>query len=688
MQPDTAKRQARRAPQQASIRIASVGNVAPSRLPAAPGPQLATRVDVAPSGDGWLHEIKFDGYRLMARISGSNVRLLSRNGNDWTERFPVLVKAFTRLSVEEALIDGELVALQSDGTSSFRQLQEALAAKRTKDLVFEAFDLIHLDGYVLTEVELATRKKLLKSLLANRGTATNRGPIRYVQHFEGKGAALFEEVCSLGLEGIVCKRRTARYRSGRTTDWLKMKCVQQAEFVVGGYTKPSNARSGFGALLLGAYTPARQLRYVGSVGTGFSAQQLRNLHRVLRKLESERCPFDEGRHRDAIRGVHWVRPELVADVEYSEWTRDGMLRHPVFRGIREDREPGEIELGMPAAPVATRSRPATPPAPVILGATRRRAGDGVAGAQPRARRGLGNAGIEVAGVRLTHPDRVLYPDQGVTKLHLARHYAQAAPWMLPHVTNRPLAVVRCPEGSGKPCFYQKHPPEGLPEAVGRVRIRESGGEATHLYVESLAGIVALVQMGALELHCWGSRVDLLERPDLMVFDLDPGPSVEWTDVIRGARELDARLAALGLRTFPKLTGGTGLHLVVPLERRHEWDEIKQFARAVAEASARERPDRFTAQISKAKRQGKIFIDYLRNGRGATAVASYSTRARQGAAVAVPISWDELSAATTPDRYTVETLPRRVAELSRDPWEGFERARATLTPEMCAVARSR
>ena len=626
-------------------------------------PQLATRSNAAPSGDGWLHEIKFDGYRLIARLEGRAVRLFSRNGKDWTARFPALVEALADLEIDEAMLDGELVALQADGTSSFRLLQEALSANRTAGLIYEVFDLLYLDGYDLTEVELERRKRLLRDLFASRNVLNHRGPIRYVHHFEGKGEALFDEVCQLGLEGIMSKRRASHYRSGRTTDWLKIKCVQQGEFVVGGFTDPSNARIGFGALLLGAYDDRDELRYIGSVGTGFSAQRLRTLYQQLRELETETSPFSFNPSLELVRGAHWVKPELVADIEFTEWTRDGVLRHPVFRGLREDRNPKEIMLATEFPSVET-VRIESP----------------TKGARMTKPQRPNPSGETIAGVRLTHPDRILYPEQGVTKAHLAHYYEHVADRILPHLAYRPLTLVRCPDGQQGACFYQKHPPEGLGDAVHRVSIEESEGPAEYMYVDSLTGIVSLVQFGALELHAWGSVVDALETPDLLVFDLDPGPGVTWPRLIEGARMLEERLATLGLKSFPKLTGGKGLHLVVPLVPRADWERAKTFCKAVAEGLAREHPERFTANMAKSKRRGRVFIDYLRNGRGSTAIVPYSTRARPGAPVAVPIAWDELDPASRSDRYGIDTVRRRLAALRKDPWPDFERARRAISDE--------
>src|SRR5690606_17098343 len=459
--------------------------------------------------------------------------------------------------------------------------------------------------------ELEARKRVLKELLASRGLLSHRGTIRYVQHFEGRGEALFDEVCQLGLEGIMSKRRGSPYRSGRSTDWLKIKCVQQGEFVVGGFTDPSNARIGFGALLLGAYNDRGELHYIGSVGTGFSAQRLRTLYQELRELEVDWSPFAYSALLASVRAAHWVKPELVADVEFTEWTRDGVLRHPVFRGLREDRNPNEIVLGAEYSPAELRIEPPTRGARMTKPA------------RPP------NPDDRVAGVRLTHPDRILYPDQGVTKAHLARYYEQIAEHILPHIANRPLTLLRCPDGQEKSCFYQKHPPEGLGEAVRRVMIEESNGSAEYMYVDSIAGIVSLVQIGALALHVWGSVIDALETPDMLIFDLDPRPGVIWPRLIDAALFLRERLEELGFRSFPKRTGGQRLQRVDPVGARADWERAKEFARTVAERAARDQPERLTADMAKPRRQGRIFIDYLRNGRGATAICSYSTRARVG-----------------------------------------------------------
>lgn len=655
------------------------GRLAGSRkrgLAADPQPQLASLVDEAPVGDDWLHEIKFDGYRILARLEREGdeltARLLSRNGKDWTDRFAKLAPVLARLPADSALVDGEVVAFSADGSSSFRRLQEALSEGRTGHLVYQAFDLLYLGGYDLTATPLLERKRALAGLLAGASLGGS-GTVRVTDHQVGKGPAFFEQACGLGLEGIISKRRDAPYRPGRGKDWVKVKCTRQEELLIGGFSDPSGSRAGFGALLLGAYDESGKLVYAGKVGTGFSDRHLRELHGRLRELEVAEAPFDSA---PSGRGVHWVRPVLVAEVEFTEWTRDGALRHPSFRGLREDREPEEIR--MPAAMSVSKRTKA--------GSGNSKRDEGVESGKPvgeRSERRPRKGEAQVAGVRLSSPDRVLYPEQGVTKLALAQYYEDIAEWILPHLANRPLSLVRCPQGREKQCFFQKHPDEALAKDTARVEIEESDGPAPYLYARTLADIVSLVQAGVLELHVWGSRVDDVERPDILVFDLDPAPDVPWSEMLRAVRELRDRLAELGLESFPRTTGGKGLHLVVPLERGPRWDEAKEFAHAVAKAHESDDRRRITTNMSKAKRRGKIFLDYLRNGRGATAIASYSTRSREGAPVAVPVRWDELGGAMRADRYDISNLRRRLAALRSDPWAEFDEARRPLTKKMLA-----
>jgi bifunctional non-homologous end joining protein LigD len=624
-------------------------------LPSDPRPLLPTLTDKVPSGERWVHEIKFDGYRILGRIENGKTRLISRNGEDWTHRFPEIAALLDGLPVRDALLDGEIVALGKDGVSRFRGLQEALARGSTANLTYQLFDLLYLDGLDLAGADLGARKEALARLLRAVGLIGS-ARVRYTDHLVGQGPAFLEQACRLGLEGIISKRADEPYREGRSTRWLKVKCMRHEELVIGGYTDPGGSRLGFGALLLGAYRDD-DLIYVGRVGTGFSNRQLESLHRVLRQIEIPRSPFETP---PAAVGLHWVRPDLVAEVEFTEWTAAGLLRHPAFRGLREDRDPGEIRL-----PAGARSG-----SPV--------AGSASSGAARRRLR------VAVAGVTISHPERVIYPRQGVTKLALAHYYEDIADWILPHLSERPLSILRCPQGLEQECFFQKHPGQAMPRTIPRIEIAEKSGPKPYLFVRRARDLVELVQNGTLELHVWGSRVTDVERPDLLVLDLDPAPDVSWSRVLRAAFALRERLAALGLESFVRTTGGKGLHLVTPLIPTLGWDEVKAFARAIAEAHAHDDPRRFTADMSKSKRQGRIFIDYLRNGRGSTAIASYSTRAREGATVAVPLSWDELSPAVTSDRFDIENLRRRLDSLPADPWDGFEAARRAITPQMRAA----
>jgi bifunctional non-homologous end joining protein LigD len=595
----------------------------------------------------------------VAHIERGKVRLVTRNGHDWTARLRALAKQLQAMPVQDAVLDGELVALSTSGASSFRELQEALSRKQTALLSYQVFDLVHLDGHDLSDVPLIERKQALAQLLQAAGYDTS-STVRYSDHVQGQGPEFFEQACALGLEGVVSKRADTPYRSGRSRQWLKVKCAHQnAEFVVGGYTPPAGARSGFGALMLGSYRNGR-LEYSGRLGTGFSSRQLEELYALMQRQEIPQSPFAPSPSLPRLRGLHWVRPTLVVEVEYVERTRDGLLRQPRFIGLREDVAPEEVESSGALLEEA-----------VPAAASARHAGEGA---------------IEIEGTELTHPERILYPEQGVTKLALARYYESIHEWVLPYLAHRPLVLLRCPEGrpesaDDKPCFYQKHLPRTQARSVPRIAIREEEEAGDYVYVRSLADLLVLVQHDVLEFHVWGCRVEDVERPDLLVFDLDPAPEVAWAEVVRTARGLRERLQQLGLTAFPRTTGGKGLHLVVPLQPDADWHTVKNFARAVAERHAQDEPRLLTANMSKSKRRGKIFLDYLRNIRGSTAIASYSPRARPHAPVAVPLRWDELSVALRSDHYTVETLPRRLRALKADPWEGFFEAAVPLGAEM-------
>jgi bifunctional non-homologous end joining protein LigD len=617
-----------------------------AKLPGVILPQLTTLVDEAPTGKNWLHEIKFDGYRILARLEDGKVHLHTRKGLDWTHRFPELARYLAGLSIESAVLDGEVTALQKDGSTSFRKLQEALSSKNTGNLRYYVFDLPYLEGYDLRAAPLIERKRALLGLLRRAGVRGD-GLMVYSEHVEARGQDFYEQACRLGLEGIVSKRIDAPYSGQRDKTWLKVKCREHQTFVVGGFTPPGGSRIGFRSLLLGVYD-GDEFHYAGRVGAGFSGRQLEELHRRLSALTIEKKPFVDDVPGPRA-GIKWVEPRLVIEVEYAERTRDGRLRHPAFRGVREDLDPKEVGMEKPVH----QSDDSSPP--------------------PRKK----TEKVVVAGVRISHPDRILYPEQGVTKVDMARYYESIADWMVPLVARRPLSLVRCPDGTTSECFYQKHPSPSLTKGLPRIPIPEKEDTRDYVYVESVAHLITLVQAGTLEIHPWGCHIDDIEHPDLLVFDLDPGPDVGWDYIMQAARDLRDRLADAGLTGFLRTSGGKGLHVVTPLEPRADWDEAKAWAKALAERQAADDPRRLTSNMSKAKRQGRIFIDYLRNGRGATAIASYSTRARPGAPVAVPLRWDELDADLRPDTYNLRNLPRRLRALTSDPWEGFEEARTPL-----------
>ncbi len=625
-------------------------------------PQLATLVEKPPEGDLWLHEIKYDGYRILAFKNNSRVRLLTRNGNDWTERFEALERSLAALTVERIVTDGEVVVRRADGTTDFQALQNVLKGRLAGRLVYYAFDIIYLDGFDLTRTPLGERKKILQRLLAGQDRDS---ALQFSDHIMGGGPAVYHHACRYALEGVVSKRVDASYRQRRTRDWVKSKCLQRQEFVLGGFTRPSGSRTGFGALLLGYHSPGGDLIYAGRVGTGFDEKMLRMLTRDLESIEQAASPFAKPLSSEEVRGVRWVAPERVAEVEFSQWTADGRLRHPAFKGLREDKAAGDVVRETPAVlPHQPAHNDANP-------------SSGAAGVNAAT---SGSPG-RVAGIRLTHPDRVLYPDQGITKYELALYYAQVADRILPHLSERPLTIVRCPQGRQKKCFYQKHFTDQLPTSVKGISIKDKTETRLYIIIEDIRGIIALVQLGALEFHPWGSRTDRLEHPDRMIFDLDPGPGISQPQLVDGCHHLKNRLQDLGLESFVKTSGGKGFHIVVPLVRRSTWDEVKTFSGALSADLTRCHPNLFIATMSKAKRTNKIFVDYLRNARGATSVAPYSTRARSGAPVSVPLDWQELNERVTPDMYTVKNLAHRWKALQKDPWSDFFKIRQSMTLAM-------
>ena len=617
-------------------------------MPRKLAPQLATLAATVPPDEGWLHEIKLDGYRMLARIAGGKVTLLSRNGNDWTGKFPGTVAALAELGLGEAVLDGEIVHLRADGVSDFSALKDDLSAGDTSGTIYFLFDLLYLAGWDLTGARLDARKAALERLIADRGGGT----LRYSDHVEGSGEAFHRNACRMALEGVISKRADAPYRSGRSAAWLKVKCQAREELVVIGWTDPSGSRQGFGALLLGYYDAHGRLHFAGGVGTGFDTRTLRALRAKLDRLARKEAPSPEIA-RAVPRRTHWVKPELVAELRFSEWTTDGRLRHPVFLGLRDDKAARDVVRD----PLSGGALPADAAAPPTA-------------ALPRGT-------VEIGGVRLSNAEKVLYPEAGITKLDLARYYEAVAAKILPEIAGRPLTLVRCPEGYRGHCFYQKHASQSVPLALRRVDIAEKSGSSIYLVADDLAALWSLVQMGVLEIHVWGSKEPQIEKPDRIVFDFDPDEGLAWERVGEAALELRALLEELGLESFVKATGGKGLHVVLPLRPRYGWEEIKGFTKAIAQLMVERRPGAYTATLAKKARRGRIFVDYLRNQRGATAVAAYSARARANAPVAAPLNWQEVEAGIRSDAFTIATLPKRLAALKRDPWQGIDEARQSL-----------
>ncbi|MBO0738184.1 MAG: DNA ligase D, partial [Alphaproteobacteria bacterium] len=644
---------------------ASIAGAQKGRMPNAVKLQLATPADKAPDGADWLHEIKYDGYRLLARIEGRKARLFTRGGLDWTAKFPSLAGRLDELRLDSALIDGEIVHLDPDGTSNFAALQDAISRGTTEILSFFAFDLLYREGWDLTGAALEDRKEALARIIAPNA----EGMVRYSDHQVAHGPAFFRQACSYHLEGIISKRRSEPHRPGRGGSWLKVKCRNREEFVVIGFTDPERSRQGFGALLLGHYDPHGELRYAGRVGTGFDTSRLVALRGQLDALARAEAPVSLPKGV-AHKGVHWIEPHLVAEIEFASWTTDNLLRQASFQGLRGDKDAAEVvydrsSKAVAAADPAPKKIAARPPPPAAKQAQ---------SAEPeRARDGS----VVFAGVRITHPDRILCPGTSFTKLDVARYYAAVCEWALPHLARRVLTLVRLP-AVGKKSFYQKHIGTEVPDAIRRVELDEEAGPEVFPYIDDLSGLIGLVQMGVLEIHPWGSPIEKLETPDRVTIDLDPDEGLPWPRVSEAAIDVREALLGIGLESFAKTTGGKGLHVVIPLTAKLGWDEVKAFAKWVADGFVAQRPHDFTANMAKKSRQGRIYIDYLRNGRGATAVGAYSPRARPGAPVSTPLSWEEVEKAVRPDGFTLETVPNRVATRGSDPWAEMMAVRQSIS----------
>ena len=648
---------------------ADLRSVPEEKFPGFISPQLARQATAPPSGDDWIHELKLDGYRIQVHLQpgkglhDKKITLLTRKGLDWTHRMPDLASAAQQIPADSAILDGEAVVLDERGSTSFAALQIAFQEGSKADINYFAFDLLHLNGHNLRNLPLIERKELLEKLISGQD---DDSPIRLSEHFAADGKKVFEQACSLGAEGIISKLSSAPYSSTRGSSWLKEKCYQVQEFVIGGFTEPSTGEHGIGALLIGYYD-RDQLRYAGRSGTGFTQKSSATIRKQLDKLLQSRTSFVD-LPKGVSRGVHWVKPELVAEISFSNWTRDNLARQAAFKGLREDKPAKEVVREKAETLEQAKIETAEPMPKTKHGTTK-----------PKS---AGSSGKSTTDLPITHPDKILDPESGMTKLDLARYYLAVAGYMLPHVADRPLSIVRCPEGTGKQCFFQKHVSKGLPPGIGSIAVpdKKSGAVEQYLTLNTAQGLVGMAQLGVLEIHPWGSKNDDLERPDRIIFDMDPDEAIEWKTLAETANAFRSLLEDLGLESFLKTTGGKGLHVVVPIRPENEWPIVKDFAYNVVRGMERKNPGLYVTKMTKALRKNRIYLDYLRNDRGSTAVAPYSPRARSGAPVALPLDWKMLDAKARPV-FRVSDFNSWKKRLNDDPWVEMSRVRQRLTSKI-------
>ncbi|MBX8604996.1 DNA ligase D [Pseudomonas cichorii] len=611
-------------------------------------PQLATLVEAPPEGD-WLYEIKFDGYRILARLHDGDVKLLSRNGNDWTDRMPQLASALKALKLKDSWLDGEVVVLDSQGLPDFQALQNAFETGRSQDILYYLFDAPFLKGQDMRERPVEERREALRQVLDKQKSTL----LRYSDAFRVGHRNIVESASAMGLEGVIGKRAGSPYVSKRNADWIKLKCRLRQEFVIVGYTAPQGSRSGFGALLLAVNDEEAGLVYAGRVGTGFSAVLLKQLLKRLEPLQRDTSPLARPLNSAQKRNVQWLEPQLVCEVEFAQWTREGILRQAAFVGLRSDKPASDIVREHPQQVTA-------PSAPKVS----------------RNARGK----VNVAGIGVSHPERVIDRESQAQKIDLAHFYESIADWILPHLANRPVALLRCPEGVEGEQFFQKHAERLAIPHIHKLDPALDPGHAPLMEVDTVQALIGATQMGAIEFHTWGATHDRIETPDHLVLDLDPDPALPWRSMIEATQMLLAVLEELGLEAFLKTSGGKGMHIIVPLARQADWDSVKAFAKAIAEFVSRQLPERFTAVMGPKNRVGRIFVDYLRNTRGGSTVTAYSVRARPGLPVSVPISRDELEGLQSARQWHIGNLEQRLRQLGSDPWAGY-RNRQRITQKM-------
>ncbi|MCU1320453.1 MAG: ATP-dependent ligase [Acidobacteriaceae bacterium] len=642
------------------------------KLPTFLPPQLATQSTTPPTTGGWLHELKLDGYRIQARLQDGKVELLTRTGLDWTHRMKSIAAEVASLPCKSAILDGEVVVLGDDGNTSFADLQAAFQEGVKKPLTYFVFDLLHLNGHNLRNLPLIERKALLADLL---NLKTSGETVRLSEHLETSGETMFHKACELHAEGIISKRADAGYSSGRSSAWLKLKCIHEQEFVVGGFTLPAKGHAGLhaiGSLLLGYYDEDKNLIYAGRTGTGFTQKTHASIRTQLEALRQTANPFTNP-PAEVRRAAIWVKPILVAQVRFATWTADNLVRQASFQGLREDKAAPEVRREEPVTKPRTARSSAShsPPAPIA------------AKSSPHSKKSpdapASKATTEHAPVRLTHPDKTIDEESKLTKQQLADYYWAIAPHMLPQITGRPLSLVRCPEGSTKPCFFQKHITTMLPPGIESVPVpdKKTGKPEPYITLSTPEALAGLAQMGVLEIHPWGSRNEDLEHPDRIIIDLDPDAAISWRTLADAAAEVRKHLKKIGLESFLKSTGGKGLHVVAPIDPHYDWVIIKQFAHALVLEIEKSNPALYLTKMSKAARTDKIYLDYLRNERGATAVAAFSPRARAGAPVSLPLAWTDLKLEDRP-LFHVADLPTWKSRLTRDPWEQLPLIHQSLT----------
>ncbi|WP_160107234.1 DNA ligase D [Pseudomonas izuensis] len=643
-----------------------------ARLPDQIKPELATLVEKAPDGE-WAYEVKFDGYRIMARIDHEEVRLFTRNGHDWTHKLPGQAKALESLGLESAWLDGEMVVVDEQGLPDFQALQNAFDAGRSGNILYYLFDLPYLNGVDLREVPVEERRAALATVLK-----TGTDPLlRFSDSFSEDPEALLNSACQMRMEGLIGKRLGSAYVSRRSSDWIKLKCKHRQEFVIVGFTDPKGARSAFGALLLGLHDrDSGELRYAGKVGTGFTEATLGSIHEQLKPLQTKKPAVVNPPGGAEFRGVHWLKPSLLAEVAFAEMTKEGSVRHAVFHGLRDDKPAKDITEERPTAVKATSAKPA--PAKKAAPAKKTAAAKSPA-AQKKAEPAPSQQGLAEGKVRITHPDRVIDASSGTTKMQLAHYYASVAEWILPQLKDRPVALVRAPDGVAGELFFQKNAERLAIPGITTLDPQLTGQPM--MVINNAEALVGAIQMSTVELHTWNATSDNLDKPDRFVLDLDPDPALPWKRMVEATQLTLTVLDELGLKAFLKTSGGKGIHLVVPLTRKLGWDEVKEFSHGIVSHMAKLLPERFSAVSGPKNRVGRIFIDYLRNGLGATTICAYAVRTREGLPVSVPIFREEVGDLKGGNQWNVHSVHERLAEVGDEPWAEMKKTRQTITAEM-------